>query len=73
MRVSVVIDRFEGDKAVLLLGDEEVHTVWPRAFLPAGVREGDVLSFLVSVDNEATLSAREAADKLLMDLTKKGG
>lgn len=43
MQIKAVIDRFEGNKAVLLIGDEEAQVVWPRHLLPIQVNEGDIL------------------------------
>ena len=43
MDVKAVVDRFEGDKAVILVGDEEDQLVVDRGQLPPGTREGDWL------------------------------
>lgn len=52
------IDRFEGEKAILLLdGREEVR---PRASLPPDAREGDVVELdALEVDRSATEELRE--------------
>lgn len=71
MRVKVVIDRFESDKAVLLVGDSEVSASWPRASLPAEAREGDILWTSFAVDREATARARSEAEDLLRKLMEK--
>lgn len=68
MQLKVVIDRFEGEKAVLLIGDEEVQALWPRRLLPSGVREGDILIMALAVDGDATRTAREEAENLLRRL-----
>ncbi len=72
MRVRVVLDRFEGDKAVLLVGDAEQSVAWPRAFLPDGAAEGDVLWLALSIDSEATRVAKEEAEDLLRKLLNGG-
>ncbi|MDR3589956.1 MAG: DUF3006 domain-containing protein [Negativicutes bacterium] len=72
MRLKAVIDRFEGDKAVLFLDDEQT-AVWPRSCLPGEAREGDVLSLELNLDAKATRQAREASVELLRQLTKKEG
>ncbi len=75
MRIRAVLDRFEGDKAVLLAGDEEVSVVWPRSLLPAGTDEGDVLWVALSVDEQATRAGKAAATELLrqlLDADRKG-
>jgi hypothetical protein len=43
MSEKAVIDRFEGDKAVLLAGEQEEKLVVERSELPAGSKEGDWL------------------------------
>ena len=68
MKVRAVRDRFEGDKAVLLLGDDEVSAAWPRLFLPGGAREGDVLWVDFSIDAAATRAAKKEAEALLRQL-----
>lgn len=70
--LQAVIDRFEGNKAVLLLGVAEITVVFPKALLPAGVAEGDYLRLDIAVDDEATRQARREAEALLADLQGKG-
>lgn len=71
MRVKAVLDRFEGDKAVLLLGDEETAVNWPRNLLPAEAREGHVIWLTGTVDQEATAKARAEAEDLLRQLLNR--
>ncbi len=66
--ISAVIDRFEGDKAVLLLGDEEKQVNFPAKFLPEEVTEGDYIKIDISYDEEATKAAEEEAEALLKKL-----
>lgn len=40
----IILDRIEGERAVLLVGNERVEV--PVAVLPEGCREGDVLKFV---------------------------
>jgi hypothetical protein len=68
MRLQAVIDRFESDKAVLLLGEDETRCNFPRAYLPNGVSEGDYLVINISLDPDATNSAREETEDLLRRL-----
>ena len=44
--ISAYLDRFEGDLAVLLLGDAMVKVNFPRAFLPKDVAEDEALELL---------------------------
>ncbi len=75
MRVKAVLDRFEADKAVLLVGEDESSVAWPRRLLPDGAKEGDVLWLALSVDEAATRAARAEAEGLLRELLdrSKGG
>lgn len=75
------LDRFEGEKAVLLYrGDESIELVTPKENLPQEAKEGDVLSLDVSIDGkvisaevltEETENARVSAKNLLDRLRKK--
>lgn len=64
--ISAYIDRFETDKAVLLLGDDMIKVNFPRNYLPTDAQEGDYLNIAISRDEEAT----EAAEEEAMDLLK---
>ncbi len=55
MKTKATIDRFEGDKAVLLVGEEQDRLVVLRSFLPKNAKEGDWLQ--VDVDDDRVLSA----------------
>ena len=52
---KAVIDRFEENMAVLLVGDKERQVIVPRKSLPAGVKEGHWLK--VELDGEKLDSA----------------
>jgi len=66
--ITAVVDRFEEDMAVLLLGDEEEQVIFPAAFLPEDIEEGDYLSLDISYDAAATEAARNEAAALLKEL-----
>jgi hypothetical protein len=57
MTSRIVIDRFESDLAVLECGGSTWNV--PRALLPPGAAEGDVLQLVVDAD--ATRAARDDA------------
>jgi hypothetical protein len=61
MKTKAVIDRFEGDKAVLLVGEEQDQLVVLRSFLPKGSKEGDWIK--VDVEDDRILSAAIDADE----------
>mgnify|MGYP001791627401 CR=1 FL=1 len=45
------LDRFEGDKAVLLISGREIAV--PASILPGKAREGDHLLISISIDSQA--------------------
>ena len=47
-----IIDRFEGDRAVIEYGAKTFHL--PRSLIPSTAKEGDVLRFEVRVDTDTT-------------------
>ena len=55
MKTKAVIDRFEGDEAVLLVGEEEDKLVVPQASLPSRAKEGQWLQ--VDVEDDRVLTA----------------
>jgi hypothetical protein len=63
MKTKAVIDRFEGDKAVLLVGEEEDKLIVPRASLPPGVKEGQWLQ--VDVEDDRILAAALDEDETI--------
>ena len=76
--MKAVIDRFEGDRAVLLLGDEGQPLNVPRQVLPGKAREGSWLTLdiiggeprNIKLDEQETESARERIAALLARLRK---
>jgi len=57
-----VIDRFEGDWAVIEFGRKTFNL--PKFILPAGAKEGDVIDIEITIDRKATASRKESIDKL---------
>jgi len=57
-----VIDRFEGDWAVIEFGRKTFNL--PKIILPAGAKEGDVIDIEITIDRKATASRKESIDKL---------
>jgi hypothetical protein len=71
--MKAVIDRVEGELAVLLLGDKgEFKLNLPLSLLPEGCREGDVLNVSFERDPAATEQARERVSRVMEKLKKKG-
>lgn len=63
--ISAYVDRFEEEKAVLLLGDEMKKVIFPKEYLPSDVFEGDYLCIEISRDEEQTAVAEDEALELL--------
>ncbi|MFA4906608.1 MAG: DUF3006 domain-containing protein, partial [Candidatus Margulisiibacteriota bacterium] len=43
-KLQAIIDRFEGQLAVLLVGQDETKLEVPRQLLPDGTEEGDIIT-----------------------------
>lgn len=69
--LSAVIDRFEEDKAVLLIGDEEIKVNFPRKLLDKKLKEGDYITLDIKYDAKATKEAQEEVQNLLKSLKEK--
>ena len=65
---TAVIDRFEGDNAVLLVGKKEQEVVFPASELPNGLNEGDYLHMHISYDAETTEKAMNESTSLLNEI-----
>ncbi len=65
--ISAYIDRYEGELAVLLLGESMKKVNFPREFLPDDVDEGDYITLDIALDKEANKKAEEEALELLRD------
>ena len=70
-KTTAVIDRFEGENAVLLVGEDEQQVIFPAKELPAGLNEGDYLRMNIVYDTDATQSAQEEAARLLESLGRR--
>lgn len=64
--MMLIIDRFEG-QWVVLTWEDQVFQV-PKAFLPAGAKEGDCLSMTLAFDLEAQKERQERMNRLMNDL-----
>ena len=71
--MKAVIDRVEGDLAVVLVGEKgEFKLHLPLSLLPEGCKEGDVLNISIERDSAATDQAKERVTDLMEKLKKKG-
>lgn len=67
---EATVDRLEGDRAILT-EENERNTAVPREWLPAAVREGDVVRVQVSVAVERTEELREEVRRLRASMERK--
>lgn len=63
--MKVIIDRFEGDFAVVELPDKTMVNML-KILLPSETKEGDVIS--ITVDKEETKSRKAHIEKLMNDV-----
>ena len=66
--ISAVIDRFEEDKVVLLVGEDEQKVVFPKNLLDENLKEGDYLSIDIKYDEVDTKKAVAEIEDLLKSL-----
>ena len=69
--MKAVVDRFEGDFAVLLFGNNEIKVDIPRILLPHKVKEGSWLNISLEMDPEGEQGQREKMSTLLEKLKNK--
>ena len=70
--MKAVIDRFENEYAIILLGDDEIRVDFPRQLLPKGAKEGSWLNVIFELDIEGTNQQEEKIRGLLEKLKRKG-
>ncbi|GLI18780.1 hypothetical protein TSYNTROPHJE_05930 [Tepidanaerobacter syntrophicus] len=63
--MKVIIDRFEGDFAVVELPDKTMVNML-KILLPSEAKEGDVIT--ITVDKEETKSRKAHIEKLMNDV-----
>ncbi len=71
MQMKAVIDRFEGNVAVLLVGDKEEKVDFPKTLLPKGSKEGSWLKVVIELDEEGTAKQTEKIEGMLDKLKNK--
>jgi hypothetical protein len=72
MTIRLTIDRFEGAKkqVAVLLTDDGTQVNFPKALLPRGVKAGDILSFTIERDTQATRRVARETRSVQEDLKK---
>jgi hypothetical protein len=53
----LVIDRFEGEYALIKMNKKIFHV--PKTLIPKGAREGDVVVISINIDKKATEEVKE--------------
>lgn len=66
--MKIIIDRFEGDFAVVELEDRTFINM-PKKLIPFGASEGTVL--IINIDHEETEKLKAEISRLAKDLFKK--
>lgn len=67
---KAVIDRFEGDKAVLIL-DKDGQIVIDKKYLPPEAKEGDVIIFNFSLDARESGKRNKTVKNFLQKILTK--
>lgn len=67
--VQAFLDRFEGQKAVLLIGDDEKQLIIDRNLMPNDAAEGSVVDISITVNKTATEKARKRVQDLINELS----
>ena len=68
LKIQAVVDRFEDDNAILLIGEDDQQAIFPAANLPQGLSEGDYIRMKISYDAKTTKAAAEESARLLNEL-----
>lgn len=69
--MKAVVDRIEGDYAIVIFEDYQVKTDIPTVLLPKGTKEGDWLTFIIKADSTTTASMYRKNKDLLEKLKNK--
>ena len=67
MLLTLIIDRFEEDKAVLKTDDNQ-SIIWPKNKLPADLKEGSALTFAISEDKLKEAGSAKLAKDILNEI-----
>lgn len=67
--MQVIIDRFEGNFAVVELPDKRTANI-DKQLIPSGAKEGTTLSIDIKIDKEATESRHKRISGLMNSLFK---
>lgn len=66
-----IVDRFEGNFAVVLIGEEQdIRADVPRSLLPEDLKEGDFISIAVKALPNKTLKTKKETQNLIEKLKR---
>lgn len=69
-KIIAVLDRIEGLRAVFLVEDKDSIEI-PIELLPAGSKEGDIISFVMQKEDKKTKAEKDRVEGLIEKLSKK--
>lgn len=70
IKIKALVDRMEGDKAVVLFGEEEQESVAiPKIFLP-DVKESDILTVKIKLQSRKTKEAKAKVQGMIEKLSR---
>ena len=67
MEIKIIIDRFEGDKAVLKTIDNQT-IIWPKNKLPNNVKESEILFFNIQIGKNKEEQNKKLAKTILNEI-----
>lgn len=70
-KIKVIVDRFEGDFAILMVGDMEEPAEFPKKLLPQGTKEGSWMWLDFELDPGGEAKQREKMKNLMDKLMNK--
>ncbi|KAF0133134.1 MAG: hypothetical protein FD145_1438 [Candidatus Saganbacteria bacterium] len=70
IKIKAIIDRIEGDKAILLFGEDD-SAEFPIGLLPQGAKESDILTIKINLKDKDTEKAKQKAAEMIKKLVKR--
>jgi hypothetical protein len=67
MQIKLTLDRFEGNKAVLITANGQ-QIIWPKDQLPAGLPDGSILIFALFKEKEREKKDKQTAKDILNEI-----
>ncbi len=67
MIIKAIVDRIEGEKAILKTGDGD-SIIWPIEKLPKGIKESAALSLEINTDEDYANKQKKLAKEIINEL-----